>query len=341
MLSRQALENLAETGSLQGLIASLTQTAYRKSVDAALTRASGMECIDDALHNDTVSTLGQVGDFYGESLEKYLAIVLLGYDIHNLKTILRGLASNTPLSEILAITIPVGRLKADILAELVRAPGPRGAIDLLATMNLPLAEPLLDLRAENPGAETLEMELALDRWYYRHAKGCLREASSEEAFLCSTLNLEADLANLLTVLRFVHIHAESKLLHERSDTSDPNHYFVGPGVLPFELLAQAASQEMMKSSVEFLAGTPYASCLKEGLAMYAKSGRLSDFEKELRRYRLRWMCGLIPKDPLGIGVILGFLALKTNEIGNIRWVAQGISLGLKPEAIRAGLELVS
>ena len=75
--------------------------------------------------------------------------------------------------------------------------------------------------------------------------------------------------------------------------------------------------------------------------MYAKSGRLSDFEKELRRYRLRWMCGLIPKDPLGIGVILGFLALKTNEIGNIRWVAQGISLGLKPEAIRAGLELVS
>jgi vacuolar-type H+-ATPase subunit C/Vma6 len=43
---------------------------------------------------------------------------------------------------------------------------------------------------------------------------------------------------------------------------------------------------------------------------------------------------------LGIGVLLGFLALKTNEIGNIRWVAQGINMGLKAEAIRAELEFV-
>jgi V/A-type H+-transporting ATPase subunit C len=341
LLSKQELENLVGTGSLQGLIAALTQTAYRKSIDAALTRASGMACIADALHNDTVATLGQVSNFYLEKAGEMVAIVLLAYDVHNLKTILRGLATNTPPGEILAITLPVGRLESDILAELVRTPGPRGVIDLLATMNLPFAEPLLALRAEYPGAETFEMELALDRWYYRHARRCLRETSSEEAFLCSALNLEADLANLLTVLRFVNMHAERKLLHERSESSNPTHFFIGPGILPFDLLAQAARQDTLKSSVELLAGTLYASYLNSGLEMFAKSGRLSDFEKELRRYRLRWMSNLITKDPLGIGVLLGYLALKTNEIGNLRWIAQGINLGLKAEAIRTELELAT
>ena len=65
---------------------------------------------------------------------------------------------------------------------------------------------------------------------------------------------------------------------------------------------------------------------------------MSDFEKQLNRFRLRWMSRLISKDPLGIGVLLGFLALKINEISNIRWIAQGISLRLKVDAIRTELE---
>ena len=31
-------------------------------------------------------------------------------------------------------------------------------------------------------------------------------------------------------------------------------------------------------------------------------------------------------------------AIKTNEIGNIRWIARNIDLGLKPARIREGLE---
>jgi vacuolar-type H+-ATPase subunit C/Vma6 len=35
------------------------------------------------------------------------------------------------------------------------------------------------------------------------------------------------------------------------------------------------------------------------------------------------------------------VALKVNEVGNIRWITQGINLGLKPDAIQAELETVS
>ena len=50
------------------------------------------------------------------------------------------------------------------------------------------------------------------------------------------------------------------------------------------------------------------------------------------------MAGLIINDPLGIGVFLGYFALKKSEVTNIRWVAQGINLGLEADAIKAELE---
>jgi vacuolar-type H+-ATPase subunit C/Vma6 len=43
---------------------------------------------------------------------------------------------------------------------------------------------------------------------------------------------------------------------------------------------------------------------------------------------------------LGIGVVLGYIAIKTNEVSNIRWIAHGIDLGLKAETIRNELEMV-
>jgi vacuolar-type H+-ATPase subunit C/Vma6 len=65
---------------------------------------------------------------------------------------------------------------------------------------------------------------------------------------------------------------------------------------------------------------------------------LSDFEKQLRRFRLRHIARLLPKDPLGIGVVLGYSALKINEVANIRRIAVGIRLRIRAEAIKADLE---
>jgi vacuolar-type H+-ATPase subunit C/Vma6 len=56
---------------------------------------------------------------------------------------------------------------------------------------------------------------------------------------------------------------------------------------------------------------------------------------------LRWKAGLVAADPLGIGVPLGYSALKVNEVANLRWLARGIHLELGADAIKADLEFVS
>jgi vacuolar-type H+-ATPase subunit C/Vma6 len=154
------------------------------------------------------------------------------------------------------------------------------------------------------------------------------------------VDFEADLVNMLTTLRFVHTPAERQALRKRVGSEDLSSLFVGPGRLPFELLNRAGRQDTVEAAVELLSRTPYEPSLRAGLGAYMGSGRLSDFERHLRGSHLRWMARLIATDPLGIGVPLGYSALKVNEVANLRWVAQGINLGLDADAIRAELRFV-
>lgn len=341
LLSQSELEVMADVDSLQGLIAALTKTAYRKPIEVALARVSGLECIIEALHNDLIFTIGKIRGFYRGKAGEIVAIVLRKYDIYNIKAILRGLAKNASSSEILSTMLPVGELIYSTLSELARAPSPRACTDILASMGLPFAHPLLKLNAERPGAETGEMELALDQWYYIEAFQSLESMPRDGRRLLSALQLEADLENLVIVLRFAHTPSERKFLRDWLDTDELEALFVGPGRLPFTLLARAGGQGSIEAAVDILTGTIYASPLSNGMANFAQSTRLSDFEKHLSRFRLEWMARQIIQDPLGIGVLLGYLALKINEVSNIRWIAQGLSQELKAGEIYSDLRFVS
>lgn len=341
LLSRAELESLAETGDSQALIAALSKTPYRQAVEMALVRTSGMDAVAEALHRDLITTLGRIRSFYGEHEQELVAVVLRPYDIHNLKTILRGVSQYAAPKEIIAALLPLGQLTEGILLELARAAGPREVIDLMAGMSLPMAQPLLNLRAEHPGAETPEMEIALMRWRFQEARQNLQMESDSVPILSAALDLEADLMNLLTVLRFADRRGEGEHAPKPSGKRDLPRLLVPAGRVQHDLLIRAAEENNLLAAIEKLAKTPYEAPLRTGLETYRRSGRLSDFERHLNRFHLHWMSQLIVRDPLGIGVLLGYLALKTNEVSNIRSIVQGIGLRLQPESIKLMLESVA
>lgn len=340
LLSQHDLEVLTEVGSLRGLIAALTKTPYRKTIEAALSRSGGMSCISNALGDDLINTLGGIRDFYEDEAQKMVIVVLRRYDLHNLKTILRGLSQHVAPSEMQSTLLPVGELNQALLGELVRVPDPRSAIDLLASINSTFAQPLLNLRAEHPGADVTRMELALEQWSFAQAKNFLDNEIQNGSVLSAALDLDVDLSNLLTALRFAQTPEERKLLQEWTGEDGLHPLLLGPGSLSFELLAQAGMQDTLDAAVELFSGTAYIDALKTGLEAYSQSNRLSDLERQLRFYRLGWMSEKIMSDPLGIGAVLGYTALKVSEVGNLRWVAHGINLGMSAQSIRASLEFV-
>jgi V/A-type H+-transporting ATPase subunit C len=340
LLTRRELEALAEAGSLQGLISSLAKSVYHKSIEMALVRASGLECLVQAFHMDMIDTLGRVRNFYTEDAGKMAAIALRPYDVHNLKTVLRGLARNVTPAEIIPALLPVGDLKYAVLADLARAPGSRAAIDMLVSMNEPLAKPLIELRLRRPGAEIHEMELVLDQWHYREAIKYLQSAHPAAEILGEALKLDADIENLLVMLRFVRDPEERRNLQERLG-GDLTSLLVAAGRLPHAQLVRLGSLDNIEAAVESLESTRFGSALQAGLQAFKQTGRLSEFETRLKHFRLSWLSQLIYKDTLGIGVFLGYLALKINEINNLRWVTHGINLGLNAGEIKAELELAA
>jgi V/A-type H+-transporting ATPase subunit C len=336
LLSRRALEALADADSIRSLLLALADTAYQAAVQTVLaqTPASdvGAERLVEALRQDLLQTIGRVRSFFsgGELAEKLAALALRRYDVDNLQTILRGLAQQVPPAEILESTMPIGELRPAELALLARAPHVSAALDLLATWRLPLARPLLEQRAaaqERP-VEVLALELALERWHVRSAIQEAQAANSDGVSLYRALRREADISNILTALRLAGA-AE----RPRPD-EDP---YVGPGLVALPLVMAAAARPSIAESVNTLAPTPYGSALRAALPEYERSQRLSAFEIALARLEQRLRIQQAVDDVLGIGVLLAYLALKTNEVANLRTIAYGIALGTAPEEIGADL----
>ena len=340
LLSQRELDVLVDAGNLQNMIAAMAKTVYQRSVESVLMRASGMLCIDEALRINLINTIGKIRSFYNEGAAQMVAFILRTYDIHNLKAILRGLDKNVPADEILAILLPIGELDINTLRELAQLDEPREAIDLLVSMSLSFALPLITLRAEVPGAETSKMELALDRWFYHDTVQILKGEVGKDDPLLSALMLDADLINVMTVLRFAHNPHERPQIRDHLGTDEIEDMFVESGRIPFNQLENAYRKDSIFSAVESLSDTYIEQTLRTGLRLYASSNLLSDLEKHLNRFRLQWMAAQVTKDPLGIGVVLGYVALKVNEVRNIRWIAHGINLGLNGNSIRDELEIV-
>ena len=339
LLPRRTLEGLTEVGSVPGLITALTNTPYREAVAAALVRLTGMDCLAEALRNDLVATLGKARSFYSEAAQALAQLVMLRYDVHNVKTILRGLAGHVPANEIMGSILPIGELRPADIVELARVADWHMAIDLLATWRLPVVKPLLELRATQRSRdghmEPLEMEVALDRWYFDTAIAGAGHTTLREA-----VTLEADMTNVLTTLRLVGVPDVAAILRERLGAADVMQLCVGPGHIPFAQLAEAAHQESISNAINTLATTIYGATLTGALPAYASSARLSVFERALAQRQLHHAAGLVASDPLGIGVLLGYAALKTNEVSNLRAIAQGLLLGEKPDRLRSELMLV-
>jgi len=333
LLTREELEALTKLKNPPSLIAALSKTPYQQAVETALTYTSGVVCVQEALRQDLLETLRKLRTFYSGSAQDNLKLWVMRYDLHNLKAILRGLSQNFLADEIFPALLPVGEIPESILKRLAKEESPREMINLLVSLGLPFAQPLLELQGKSPNAPVSEMELALEKWYFRLVQNALRKPPPDAAVLKASLELEADLVNLITALRYVNHPVERKNLPHPI-----RELFVPPGSLPLEALEELAQQDSYQDAVNLVQESTYGKALQAGLEVYQRSGLVSEFEVQLRHYRLSWLTKQIQRDQLGIGVPLGYLALKINEISNLLWISRGAALKLDPKLIEENLE---
>lgn len=334
LMSSEQLEELTQVRTLSVFVSELTRTPYRRAAEIASIQATGIAQVADLVRANVIETLGRVRTFYSDEAQQHVDFLLQRYDIQNLKTILRGLAQNIAIDEISAALMPIGRLTTNVLDELIDAGDIHSAIDTIVTLGDPLAQPLLVLRAERPGWATWEMELLLEKWYLDPER-----CSGYSSKLMDFFSLEADIINIMTMLRFANIVEQSQIIPEDLVVS-LEELLVPSGTLSNKRLMKIGSAHRIEDAINELSDTPYYSALQAGYTLYHKNKQLSVIERSLLHYQLKKYATGVASDPLGISVPIGYFSLKENEGRNLRQIAWGVHLGHDSDSIFEQLEIV-
>jgi V/A-type H+-transporting ATPase subunit C len=333
LLAPRFFDELMETSDLMKIIQMLIGTEYGPYIEAAIIKGRTPAAMDEALRDNMVGTFQKIMGFLNAEAYKLVGTLLGRWDLFNLKSIIRGKHMHLKAEEIEDGLYAVGALTPSDLHLLVGLDDIRAVVDTLVTWGSPYAVPLRDnLAAYSEAGNLAALELALDRYYFEWASERLAGRRENTKLARQILGLQADSVNLLTVFR---------LLKSDLGDVDPKMFFLPGGVyVDANLFDALAAMSDVDEVLDGLKKTPYAGQLEAVIATYVDEGSLSVFERALEDFVMRKALDAGHGDPLGIGITIGYLWAKQNEITNLRIIVKCTAVGMPTDRMRKELILV-
>lgn len=331
LLTRADYEALLARSGVDALVTSLTDTAYGDEIESAMLHCVGVHCITEALRRNVASTFQKVQGFMEEGEPRRLVEILLGrWDLHNVKTVIRGQAVQTPSSQMLEAVVPAGRLDNVALESLAQQPDLQAAVDLMMTQRLPLAHIVSVALREYDGRENLPaVEVAIDRGYYAQVMAHLQNGSENVRKVRNQMQAEIDVTNLSTLFRLRRGRPRGQSLADELPA-----WLIDAGALGkrhWTSLVQATATDDLISALE---GTPYQDPVQQGIS----KGMLG-VQRALERWLIHHGIAHLRGDPLSIAIAIGYIWAKTAEVSNLRVIAYGLAERLPKDIIRQDLIL--
>jgi V/A-type H+-transporting ATPase subunit C len=330
LLGPELLDSLILKPDTDAIITELEKTPYREELMKASVQHTGLACIEVALRMDIARTFHKVYTLFEEEIEeKYARILLNRWDVHNIKTILRGKNIHEPSSEILGCLIPAGQLDEATLVELVKQPDVRAVIDLLATWGIIYSLPLTQQFKEYSETRDLAvMEYALDKFYFENALEAIQDGAYDDRIMREMVGTEIDVTNIRSVL---------KMIRDRIPVEEAEEFLIpGGAVLDEKRLILLIKAGTIKDAIKQLGGTPYEFLVQVPEETF-KQEKISVFEKELERFLIRKGIGGFLGDPLSIAIAIGYVWAKFTEVTNIRIIARLKMADMSEKTIREEL----
>lgn len=335
LLAIEKLESFTDFTTIDSLISALTKTPYKESIETALTFAHEYECINQAMKIASAEIFNDLMKFYQDDEKEKTRMIFYRNDLQNLKAVFRGILHQIPLEQITDSFSYMGTISESVLQHLVKSENLDEVINRMAVYQLPVSQLLLQLRTSRPRLTSSDIELAMEKWYFQEIRILLKGNSEDVRLLNEFYQVEADIVNLNTVLRFVG----SEIGHEKIG-GHVEEYLIDAGNIATTRLMQLTRVTPVEKMIHSLFSTRYGNFLRVAVECFHSTGLLSEFENQMRMYLLTWSAGLPRLFPLGIGVPIGYVALKRSEIKNVRWIAKGIESGFEPSYIRENLERI-
>lgn len=346
LLSEDFYEHLMQIDDSNAILEALKKTPYKTEIEeVALLKTTTSEIIDEALKRNIAKTFNKVATFVAGEAGKLVKVLLARWDLHNLKTILRGKHISANENEIREGLIPAGELNEALLNELVRAIDVPGVVDLLATWGIPSARPLVEnLPRYLARKELLTLEIPLDKFYYEQVSRQSRGNSLHARIVHDLIIMEIDVRNLVTLLRLQGVKFEFKGEKEEIEkqVKEQIEVLFVPGGKEIELtdFVSLAQKRDVEAILKHLRSSPYGAVLRSGIERYKETNSLSILERKLEEYLAQKAISTYRKGPLCIGIIVGYLWMKFKEVVNLRIITRCKIMGVPERKIREELIFV-
>jgi len=333
LLKAQFLDQLMAAPDLSKVIQLLSETEYAPELEEQLIHGHTTAAVDEALKVNMVRTFNKVMSFVNGEAEDLLATLLGRWDLFNIKTIIRGKHMKLSAEEIEDSLFAVGQFSSVDLKALSREDDVRGVADTLVTWAVPYSEPLRAAMPEYMRTNDLSLlELALDKYYFEWAASRLTGRRANAQLARQLMGAQTDTINLLTVFRLQKADIEGM---------DVERFFLPGGLnVSRELFLQLTSLSDVDEVVDRLKRTPYGPQLDPVVINYIEENSISVFERALEDFVMRKALAAGRGEPLGVGILIGYLWAKQNEITNLRIIVKGKAVGMPADRMRKELILV-
>lgn len=321
LLDPGRMEELLGVPTFDAFLAGLNNTPYARELQEALARYRGLQAVDAALARNFSATTQKIRKFGDGKPKALIEALLLRWDLSNLRAVLRGKHTGRSEEEIMASVMPAGLLTEVALRELARQPDVPAVAGTLEALEHPFAVPLAEgLRDYLEGHDLLGLEMQVGRYYAEHVLGVARGGGHNETILRELVQAEIDALNVKTAVKLVRLDEPLSLETRRR-------FFVpGGAIVTEEIFLLLTAPEGAEQGWRALGA--------HGFPLREPRDALTDFEKTLDLLLARGTARLYLRDPLGIDVVVGYLALKYNEVVNLRLIARSKMLGIPRDLVR-------
>ena len=298
----------------KAFLSSLAQSPYLRDVEEAQAQHGGLAIVDAALARNFYRTTRSILNFSDGTPHELISLILLRYDLANLKAIARAKHAGKSLDDVRAALFPAGRLKPALLENLA------GLVDLpsvaqgLGPTKHPLA-PAFTRAASRYASDgdLYAFELTLDREYFRILLDWIEKLDVDPGF-SRHIEKEIDAVNIRTTLKL------------RGTGQAAGELFISGG------------REIKRNQFEALLAGDGAAALQDAVAGTAfaaigDTATLSEAEQVIRSLLDKSAYRLALSDPLGIGVVLNYLRQKEAETARLRLLARGKFYGVGRETL--------
>jgi len=325
LLDPGRMEELLVLPTLDAFIQALHHTPYAQDLQEALSRFPALQAVDAALARNFYQTTTKILSFADGAARALIEVVLMRWDLMNLLVILRGKHRGTSGQEIAANLMPAGSLNEAALQELSGQPDIPAVVGAFSGLEHVFALPLAAGLSEYTATKDLfALELRLERFYVQHGLRVARGSGHNQQVVRSLLEAELDATNVKTAFKLqgAQIAAEAKA----------RFFIPGGRIVTEEVFHLLADAQTVEQGMKWLR--------VQGFPVKTAGADLTAFERELDLAMIRAQIRLYLGDPLGIDVVVAYLALKYNEVKNLRLLARSKQLGIPRDRVRREMVVV-